>query len=149
MGIIDEKDRKILEILKENSNLSTHKISKNTLIPVTTVNNRIKKLQEQGIIKRYTLEVDRKKLGYSISAYIFVGVSLKELKEHKLRINDLLNSVRKSPLVDSAENATGDIDIIVKVHARDIDEMNAYVVNNLSELKGVEKTRTAIILEHK
>src|SRR3989338_7450903 len=149
MGIIDEKDRKILEILKENSNLSTHKISKNTLIPVTTVNNRIKKLKEQGIIKRYTLEVDRKKLGYRISAYIFVGVSLKELKEHKLRINDLLNSVRKSPLVDSAENATGDIDIIVKVHARDIDEMNAYVVNNLSELKGVEKTRTAIILEHK
>ena len=61
----------------------------------------------------------------------------------------MVNSVRKSPLVDSAENATGDIDIVVKVHARDIDELKDYVVNNLSELKGVEKTRTAIILEHK
>lgn len=149
MESIDEKDRKILEILKENSNLSTHKISKKTLIPVTTVNNRIKKLREQGIIKRYTIEVDRKKLGYSLSAYIFVGVSLKELKENRLRINDLVNSVRKNPLVDSAENATGDIDLIVRVNARNIDELKDYVLNNLSELKGVEKTRTAIILEHK
>lgn len=149
MELIDEKDRKILEILKENSNLSTHKISKKTLIPVTTVNNRIKKLRKQGIIKRYTIEVDRKKLGYSLSAYIFVGVSLKELKENKLKINDLVNSVRKNPLVDSAENATGDIDLIVRVNARNIDELKDYVLNNLAELKGVEKTRTAIILEHK
>lgn len=149
MELIDEKDRKILEILKENSNLSTHKISKKTLIPVTTVNNRIKKLKEQGIIKRYTIEVDRKKLGYGISAYVFVGVSLKELKENNLRINDLVKSVRKSPMVDSAENVTGDIDVVVKVHAKDIDEVKDYVVNNLSELKGVEKTRTGIILEYK
>ncbi|MEK6949248.1 MAG: Lrp/AsnC family transcriptional regulator [Nanoarchaeota archaeon] len=149
MELIDEKDRKILEILKENSNLSTHKISKKTLIPVTTVNNHIKKLREQGIIKRYTIEVDRKKLGYTISAYVFVGVSLKELKENNLRINDLVKSIRKSPVVDSAENVTGDIDIIIKVHAKDIDEIKDYVVNNLSELKGVEKTRTGIILEYK
>ena len=149
MELIDEKDRKILEILKENSNLSTHKISKKTLIPVTTVNNRIKKMREQGIVKKYTIEIDRKKLGYSLSAYIFVGVSLKELKENKLKINDLVKSVRKNPLVESAENVTGDIDIVVKVHAKDIDEIKDYVVNILSELKGVEKTRTGIILEYK
>ena len=149
MELIDEKDRKILEILKENSNLSTHKISKKTLIPVTTVNNRIKKLREQGIIKRYTIEVDRKKLGYNISAYVFVGVSLKELKENNLRINDLVRSIKKSPVVDSAENVTGDIDIVITVHAKSIDEIKDYVVNNLSELKGVEKTRTGIILEYK
>ena len=149
MELIDEKDGKILEILKENSNLSTHKISKKTLIPVTTVNNRIKKLREQGIIKRYTIEVDRKKLGYNISAYVFVGVSLKELKENNLRINDLVRSIRKSPVVDSAENVTGDIDIVITVHAKSIDEIKDYVVNILSELKGVEKTRTGIILEYK
>lgn len=147
--LIDEKDKKILETLKENSNLSTHKISKKTLIPITTVNNRVKKLQKDGIIKKYTVELDQKKLGFNLSAYIFVGISLNELKQSKLKIKDLVNSIRKSSLVESAENVTGDIDLVVKVHAKDIDEIKDYVFNNLSELKGVEKTRTAIIMEHK
>ena len=149
MEFIDEKDRKILEILKENSNLSTHKISKKTLIPVTTVNNRIRKLQKEGVIKKYTIQVDEKKLGINLMAYIFVQVSLKELKQSKLRISDLVKEIRKSPLVDSAENVAGDIDLVVKVHACDIDELKNYVLTNLSDMKGVEKTTTSIILEHR
>jgi len=80
--LIDEKDSKILEVLVENSNLSTHKISKKTLIPVTTVNNRIKKLKELGVIKKYTIEIDKKKLGYNLSAYILVTISLDELNDY-------------------------------------------------------------------
>ena len=44
--IIDEKDQLILEVLKENSTLSTSKIAKSTKIPITTVHNRIKKLEK-------------------------------------------------------------------------------------------------------
>ncbi|MEK6869655.1 MAG: winged helix-turn-helix transcriptional regulator, partial [Nanoarchaeota archaeon] len=78
---IDEKDKKILEILQENSSLSSHKISKRTLIPVTTVNNRIKKLKNLGVIKKFTVDIDKSKLGFSLVAYIFLTVSLEELKQ--------------------------------------------------------------------
>ncbi|MBI2546550.1 winged helix-turn-helix transcriptional regulator [Candidatus Woesearchaeota archaeon] len=54
---LDEKDLKILEILMEDSSLSTHKISKKTLIPVTTVLNRIRKLKALGVITRYSLDI--------------------------------------------------------------------------------------------
>ena len=148
-GIIDEKDRKILEILKENSSLSTHKISKKTLIPVTTVNNRIKKLRKEGVIKKYTIVVDEKKLGISLMAYVFVQVSLRDLKQSKLRISDLVKEIRKGPIVESAENVAGDMDLVLKVRARDIDELKNYVLFNLSDMTGVEKTTTAIIMEHK
>ena len=149
VDIIDEKDRKILEILKENSNLSSHKISKKTRIPVTTVNNRIKKLQKEGVIKKYTIQVDEKKKSITLMAYVFVKVSLRDLKQNQLMVSDLVKEIRKSPIVESAENVAGDIDLVVKVQAGDIDELKNYVLNSLSDMKGVEKTTTAIIMEHK
>ena len=147
--LIDEKDKKILEILEENSNLSTHKISKKTLIPVTTVNNRIKKLKELGVIKKYTVDIDKKKLGFNLSTYIFVTVSLDELKKESMKMKDLISMIKKNPLIESVENVTGDVDIIIKMCIPDIDKLNDYVVNTLSYYKGVEKTRTALILQHK
>ena len=145
---IDEKDRKILEVLQENSNLSSYKISKRTLIPVTTVNNRIKKLKKLGVIKKFTVDIDKSKLGFSLAAYIFLTVSLEELKQENMKMKDLLKIIRNNPSVESADNLTGDIDIIVKMHVKDINELNDYVVNTVSYYKGIEKTKTALILKH-
>ena len=58
---MDDKDEQILQILKENSKLSTHQISKKTRIPITTVHNRIKKLKKEEIIKKYSIIIDKKK----------------------------------------------------------------------------------------
>ena len=144
--LIDEKDEKILEILQENSSLSSHKISKKILIPVTTVNNRIKKLKKQGVIKNYTVNLDQDKLGFNLSAYILVTISLEELKRQKMKTKDLIKLIRKDQLVDFADTVTGDVDIIVKMRGRDIHDLNNYVVNILSEYTGVERTRTSLIL---
>ena len=146
--LIDEKDKKILEILQENSNLSSHKISKRTLIPVTTVNNRIKKLKKLGVIKKFTVDIDKSKLGFSLVAYIFLTVSLEELKQEGMKIKDLMKIIRNNPLVESVDNVTGDVDVVVKMHVRDINELNDYVTNTLSYYKGVEKTKTALVLKH-
>jgi len=144
--LIDEKDRKILEILKENSSLSSHKISKKILIPVTTVNNRIKKLKKQGVIKNYTIDIDHGKLGLNFAAYVFVNMSLEELKREGMKAKDLISQIRKEPLVESADTITGDVDIILKMRVRDIHELNNYIINTLSDYKGVERTKTSIIL---
>jgi len=146
--IIDEKDKKILEILQENSSLSSYKISKRTLIPVTTVNNRIKKMKELGVIKKFTVDIDKSKLGFTLVAYIFLTVSLEELKQEGMKIKDLMRIIRNNPLVESTDNITGDIDVVVKMHVRDINELNDYVANTLSYYKGVEKTKTALVLKH-
>ena len=145
---IDEKDKKILEILQENSSLSSYKISKKTLIPVTTVNNRIKKLKKLGVIKKFTVDIDKSKLGFSLVAYILLTVSLEELKQEGMKIKDLMRIIRNNPLVESTDNITGDIDVVVKMHVRDINELNDYVANTLSYYKGVEKTKTALVLKH-
>ena len=146
---IDEKDQKILQILQENSSLSTHKISKKTLIPITTVNNRIKKLKKIGVIKKYTLDIDKGKIGFGLAAYIFVTLSLKDLKAHGAKVDDLIKEIKKNPSIESVEHTTGNFDVVLKIHVRDINELNEYVVDTLGNLKGIERTNTAIILTKK
>ena len=144
--LIDKKDLKILEILTEDSSLSSHKISKKTLIPVTTVNNRIKKLKRDGVIKKYTVEIDRSRLGFNLSAYILINLSLTELKEENMKVDDIIRIIRKNPLLESVEHVTGGIDIVLKMHVKSIEELNDYVVNTLSNYKGMEKTNTLFVL---
>jgi len=72
---LDKKDLKILEILKENSKLTTSQIYKKTNIPITTVHNRIKKLENLGIIRSYTLKLDYNKLGKPITGFILVTIN--------------------------------------------------------------------------
>ncbi|MEK6876123.1 MAG: Lrp/AsnC ligand binding domain-containing protein, partial [Nanoarchaeota archaeon] len=71
-----------------------------------------------------------------------------ELKQEGMKIKDLMKIIRNSPLVESTDNVTGDVDVVVKMHVRDINELNDYVVNTLSYYKGVEKTKTALVLKH-
>ena len=68
--MLDNKDLAIIEVLKHNSNFSTQQISKKTGIPISTVHNRIRKLEKSGIIKEYTILLDNKKIGKPIAASI-------------------------------------------------------------------------------
>ena len=143
---LDDKDFKILDILFQDSSLSTHKISKKTLIPVTTVLNRIRKLKSLGVIKKYTIEVDKEKLGKTIGAYIFLITDNNAVKASGLGKGGLIKKVLANPIVESADRIAGNIDIIVKVSTSGIKELNDYVANTLREYPGVIRTETLIIL---
>ena len=66
---VDEKDLRILEMLKQNCRLSEQKIARKTGIPMTTVHNRVKKMREEGIIEGYSVRLDYAKLGKPLTAY--------------------------------------------------------------------------------
>lgn len=143
---MDEKDEKILELLKENSKLTTQQISKKILIPITTVHNRIKKLEKNGIIKKYTLEIDNKKIGKNITAYIHIVVDYKLLKGIKMSQLELANKIKQNEYVEEAAMVTGGTDIIIKMRAKNVDELNYFVTKYLRNIDGIEKTQTTIVL---
>jgi len=80
---MDKKDLEIIEVLKRHSDYTTRQIAKKTLLPITTIHNRIRKLKEEGIIKRFTIELDHKKVGNSFVVYILVSANLPLLKQKK------------------------------------------------------------------
>ncbi len=143
---MDEKDERILDILKENSKLSTQQISKKSSIPITTVHHRIKKLEKDEVIKKYTVVLDNKKIGKALSAYILISVDYKLLKQIKKRQQDLARKLVSHYAIEEAATVTGETDIIIKVRAKDMDELNSLIEEYIRTITGVDKTRTLVVL---
>jgi len=144
--MFDKKDLAIIEVLKHNSNLSTQQISRKTNIPITTVHNRIKKLEKSGIIKGYTILLDNKKIGKAIGAYIHIVVDYKLLKEMKMSQHVLAKKLKQHEFVEEAIVVTGGTDIILKARVKDIDELDNFVIKYLTNIDGIERSQTNVVL---
>lgn len=143
---MDDKDKKILDVLKENSKLSTQQISKKISIPITTVHNRMKKLEGEGIIKKYSVVLDYKKIGKPISAFVLINVDYKLLKQIKKTQDELTKKLKLHSLVEEASRITGGTDLIIKIRVKDVDELDDFVTMYLRNLDGIDKTQTMVIL---
>src|SRR4030043_1031795 len=117
---LDKKDLKIIEILKEDSKQTTNQISKKFNIPITTVHNRIKKLEKLGIIKSYTVVLDYKKLDKGILSYILVSVMYTLPNGKKVSQEDIAKEIKKIG-AEEVSIVTGGTDLIIKVREKDED----------------------------
>lgn len=137
---LDDKDIRIIAELEKNSNQTTHKLSKKLNYPVTTIYNRIKKLEKEGVIKRYTVDLDHKKLGKPIVAIL--GITITRGSDHM----DVARAVRRLDGVFELNMMTGGTDFLVKVRVKDIDELNTLITRGLATVDGIDKSQTAIVL---
>jgi DNA-binding Lrp family transcriptional regulator len=143
---MDEKDKKILKLLKENAKLTTYQIFKRTGIPPTTVHNRIKKMEKDGVIKNYTVVLDHKKIGKPILAFVAVNVVYTLPGGKKIRQEDVAQKIKSMEGVDEVVIVAGVTDMLVKVRVKDIDELNDFVIRKLRSIDGVDKTETMVAL---
>ena len=132
--------------MKKNAKLTSQEISKKTLIPVTTIHNRIKKLEKEGIVRGYTVVVDHKKLGLGILAFVLITVIYILPTGKKISEIELAKTLSKMPLVEETYIVTGGTDIIIKIRVKDIDELNQFVITDLRSIEGVDNTQTIIAL---
>ena len=145
---LDDKDKKIIEILKEHGDYTTRQIAKKTLLPFTTINFRIRKLKKEKIIKKVTIDLDREKIGLPILAFISVTVDYKVAGSSKtLEQDEIAKDIKKVPGVQEVMLMTGGTDLLVKVLASDVKELNQIVTKKMRKVAGVDKTQTSIVLQ--
>lgn len=144
--ILDDKDLKIIECLKENSRQSTYRISKKTVMPLTTVHNRIKKLEKEGIIKQYSLVLNQKKMGNILTVYILVHYNISFWKKETDRLQ-LKKSFLSLPNIAEVKYITGRYDILLKFHLKDMDTLNNIILKDLRKISGIGQTETIFVLE--
>ncbi len=149
MFYMDRKDEKILEILKADSSLTTRQISRKTLMPVTTVHNRIRKLREEGVITQYTVKVDHRKLGKTFTAILLVSCDYKVLRETGRNQHDLVKDMIKLPEVESADIVTGATDIVLRVRTRDVEAFDDFLFKKLQAIPGIEKTQSLVVINER
>jgi len=147
MGInLDKKDRRILEMLEERGDLTVRQIASRTLLPITTVHHRIKRMKSLGVIKRVTIEVDHKKVGKGLAAYVLVRADSKYLKGFRRTQHDLVKTLKRLDFVEKADIVTGTVDIVLLIRVEGVEELDKVIIDRLRDVQGIETTQTLVIL---
>ena len=137
---LDEIDHQILDILIDNTRIPFTDISKRLLISAGTVHVRVRKMEESGIIKGSSLNLDYVKLCYSFIAY--VGVFLEKTNT----INEVLSALNDIPFITVAHITTGKFNVFCKVRARDTHHAKD-IIFSIDDVPGVSRTETMISME--
>lgn len=136
---MDAIDAKIVECLKANARENASVIGGKVNMSVSAIIERIKKLEAAGIIKQYTLVLDKEKLGLDMTAFISVSM------EHP-KFNDcLIEYVKEHPKVIECHYITGDADFLLKI-CTDGSKGLEKLVNEIKCVGGVLQTKTLVVL---
>jgi len=136
---IDLIDLKILEELKSNSRISFNDISKKIDKTEATVRRRVKKLLDEGIIKRFTVEynIDTKQ---KISATVKIIPDFKEVKR-------ILKELSKVDEITNIWRLSGDCGLLLKVDIPSIEEFNPLIEDKISQIQGIKIIETCFITD--
>lgn len=135
---LDKTDVKILKILLSNSRLSFREIARHLSLSVATVISRIKLMENENIIKGYSVFLDHEKIGYELTAIIEITVSKGKLLEVEREIAKFSN-------VCAVYDITGLTDALIIAKFKKRQELSDFI-KNLLAMPNVERTNTHVVL---
>jgi DNA-binding Lrp family transcriptional regulator len=137
--MIENKDRKILGELLKNGRISFSDLGRKCHMTRQSVFSRIKSLEHKGIIKNFTVNLNEKKLGLNLKAYVLVESG--PFRESK---NNPFNSLKSLPQISEIHNLFGRYSFLIEVFVKDIDELKE-IVKKIREIEHVRRTETMIV----
>ena len=139
---LDPTDRKILEILQTNSNITNAQLAQEIgLSPAPTL-ERVKKLETAGVIKSYHAVVDLASVGIGVSTFVMVS-----LKGHnKDNISKFIDAISKISEVVECHHVTGQADFILKIVAPDIPAYQTLMLEKVTNIEVVDNMQSTVIL---
>ena len=135
---LDETDVKILKALTLDARLSSRQIAKQCGVSIGTVLSRIKRMENEGIIRGYSALLDHEKLGYELTVVSEITVS-------KGRLLEVENEIARLPNVCCVYDVTGLIDAIIVAKFKNREELGKFT-KRLLAIPYVERTNTHVVL---
>ena len=134
----DELDERILGELLKNARRSYNQLADQLGISTGTVLKRIKDMESEGIIQKYSAILDNKKRGYEITAIV-------EVTARKGRLTEMENSIAMLPSICAVYDTTGSADAILIGKFKHSDELSGFIKQVLG-MPSVERTNTHLVL---
>ena len=139
---MDSVDRKILELLQQNARITNVELAKANNMAPSSMLDRMRRLEERGIIQGYTAVLDAKKVGVGLEALVMIC-----LDRHQAgSIDEFEDRVRAVPEIRACWHVAGRYDYAVHVGVRDIDHLGELIKHTLSSSPGIEKQETFLTL---
>jgi len=127
---LDKTDLKILSELSNDSSISIPKLSEKINVNTSVVYSRIKRLVKTKLIKKFTIDVNDKELGYAVKS--LTGINM-DSKQRDVVIEELF----KIPGVREISEVTGRFDILVTMHAKNLAEMHRLISEGIGKIQGI------------
>lgn len=139
---LSDVDKKILMLLQENGRLTNVHLSRQINLSPPATHSRVKRLEDQGFIKRYAAILDHSKVGYDIECFINVRMTAYESENTE----DFRTVVMAMPEVLSCHQVTGEYDYLLKVAVEDQRALEQFIVDRLTPAPGVGRLYTSLVL---
>jgi len=140
--MLDEKDKKILESLKENARETTTNIARKLKLKRVTVHDRIQRLVERDIIQSFTTRLNYKNIDMPTTVFLFISIT-----PNNVAHRDLSEIIARLPGVYEVYMVTGKYDLLVKIRGKSIEDIGKIVIDRIRVLKGVNQTFTSACFE--
>ena len=142
MTDIDEIDRAILAILQTSGRVTNAELARQVNLSPPAVHARLRRLEEQGLIRQYVALLDREAAGYDMLCLINIRMELHQ-REHVERLRSIVQTM---PEVLECHHVTGEYDYQLKVVLRNRKELERFVVDRLTTIPGIAHIRTSLVL---
>ena len=138
--VIDGIDRKILRFLLKNARMPFLEIARECGVSGAAIHQRIKKLEDSGVILGSRMVVDPKKLGLDVCAFISIRIS-----DNSLQM-EIVEMLRHIPEIVECHFITGTYNVMVKLYCIDNDHLMETIFNSILSISGISSTQTYISL---
>lgn len=139
---LDIIDRKILEILQTDAKITNSQLSKEIGLSQAPTLERVKKLEQSGIIKSYHAILDKEKLGLGVN--IFMLVTLSGHKQNQIKA--FIDKINKISEVIECHHITGQGDFLLKIIAKDIPAYQSLILEKLSQIEEIGSMQSMVSL---
>lgn len=137
---LDDRDRRLLSLVQRDAKLSQAELAKQVGLSTAAVNERLKKLEQAGAIRRYAAVVDPVIVGAPLAAFVEVFI------EHPRFEPAFIKRVLAMDEVQECHHITGEFSLLLKVRARDLAGLQDLLLKQLNSFEGVRQTRTVMVL---
>jgi Lrp/AsnC family leucine-responsive transcriptional regulator len=138
--VFDTKDRKIIALVQRDAKLPQAEIARRVGLSTAAVNERLRKLENAGVIRRYVALVDARALGMTVTAFVEVFI------EHPRFESGFIERVRAIDEVEECHHITGEFSLLLKLRVRDMESLQQLLIHHINAIEGVRQTRTVIAL---
>ncbi|MGR3853566.1 Lrp/AsnC family transcriptional regulator [Chryseobacterium indologenes] len=142
MEQLDDKDVQLLRLLQKNAKLTVKELAKEVNLSTSPVFERVKRLEQEGFVKRYAAVLDAEKLNRGFTVFCQI-----KLKIHDRSVGyDFVKEILEIEEVAECYNISGDFDFLLKVQVRDMKHYQDFVFNKLGSVDSIGSTHSNFVM---
>ncbi len=137
---VDKRDMKILRMLMENGRTSYSNLAKETGLSDVAIKKRVDRLVSKGVIKRFTVDIDARKLGLGLHYMLFIRAEAQSVPLLYKKMSNLMGS-------EEVMIVSGEYSLIVRGYTRDVESLKG-ILKDIGKMDGVIEVKPEIVLEY-